>query len=474
MRVRPVGGGTIASAVANCTRTCVITADVPVGLDEVTVLLFDRENGTGNLLAQGSATANVLARGSTDLAMGFNGVPAAVSMSLPKHPTAGIPVTVHFSVSVEDADGNAIVAPGKYPTIALSNDDATGTVRLKSDKVTAPGTIVEAVYNGGWIRKGNASANITAKIEGTKIEDTLAISPQPALKTFRGVTSSPEYISMTAGPDGALWFVELYRELDRITTAGAITRFPAPSGVTPGGLAVGPDKAIWFADDNGPYINVGRMTTSGVYSECASKEWIDPIFIQKGSDGNMWYVGGNVPAMGRETVSCGETVFALPGTYPHVQGMTLGPDGSMWITEDGYSSPSYIGRMTPSGHFTRFAIPASPSQPIGIAGGPDGYLWFVDNGTGQIGHVSTKGAIAEFPREAGSPPAVGNISLGPDGAMWFSTRDGMGRISLKGQQTYYSAKAARADNQLYSPVLGPDNALWGIIYSNGDIGRLSI
>src|SRR5580704_13809820 len=54
---------------------------------------------------------------------------------------------------------------------------------------------------------------------------------------------------MTAGPDGALWFVNSTgNSIGRITTAGAITHYTDPSIHGPKDIAVGSDGALWFTN----------------------------------------------------------------------------------------------------------------------------------------------------------------------------------------------------------------------------------
>ena len=60
--------------------------------------------------------------------------------------------------------------------------------------------------------------------------------------------------AITAGPDGALWFTGNIGSngvnglIGRITTAGAITEFPIPSGSTAMDITAGPDGALWFTE----------------------------------------------------------------------------------------------------------------------------------------------------------------------------------------------------------------------------------
>jgi virginiamycin B lyase len=56
---------------------------------------------------------------------------------------------------------------------------------------------------------------------------------------------------------------ELHNKIGRITTASVITEFAIPTaGSSPVGIAAGPDGNVWFAElyDN----NVGRINSVGV------------------------------------------------------------------------------------------------------------------------------------------------------------------------------------------------------------------
>src|SRR5215472_3695260 len=89
-------------------------------------------------------------------------------------------------------------------------------------------------------------------------------------------------------------------------------------------------------------------------------------------------------------------LFPTPTAYSGPAGITSGPDGNLWFTEN-YSNK--IGRITTCGVITEFPIPTPGSGPLGIATGLDGNLWFTENtaGSGKIGQITTDGTITEFP-----------------------------------------------------------------------------
>lgn len=70
--------------------------------------------------------------------------------------------------------------------------------------------------------------------------------------------SVPEGI--TWGPDGNLWFTEEAGKIARITTAGTITEYSTPAGVSPGDIALGADGNLWFTELN--ENKIGKVTLS--------------------------------------------------------------------------------------------------------------------------------------------------------------------------------------------------------------------
>src|ERR1700730_2683445 len=64
------------------------------------------------------------------------------------------------------------------------------------------------------------------------------------------------------------------------------------------------------------------------------------------------------------------------GSYPF--GITTGPDGNLWFTEE---IGNRIGRITPLGVVTQFSAGITAGAgPAGITTGPDGNLWFTEVG----------------------------------------------------------------------------------------------
>jgi virginiamycin B lyase len=272
---------------------------------------------------------------------------------------------------------------------------------------------------------------------------------------------------ITVGPDGALWFAESsskggFSEIGRITTAGAITEYPLPTGGGPELITAGPDGALWFTK---AYTNqIGRITTTGVieeYSLPRATHYAEsyPTGIVAGPDGALWFAELLGNAIGRITTSGFILEYALPAPNSGPNGITVGPDGNLWFTESGGDR---IGVITTAGVVTEYPLPGGRS-PIRITAGPDGRLWFVNEVGNTIGAITTGGIVSEYPVRT-PPPLFGlslhGITVGPDGALWFTeaATNNIGRITTTGTVTEYPVPAANSEP--LEITLGPDGALW--------------
>lgn len=110
------------------------------------------------------------------------------------------------------------------------------------------------------------------------------------------------------------------------------------------------------------------------------------------------------------------TIYSIPGTSNSSTGITAGPDGNIWFTED---PTNQIGRLTPSGVLTQFTIPTPNSNPNAITLGPDNNLWFTEPGANQIASITTAGVITEYPVPTPNSGLRGMVT-GPDGNLWFT------------------------------------------------------
>jgi streptogramin lyase len=319
----------------------------------------------------------------------------------------------------------------------------------------------------------------------------------------------PEEIA--AGPDGDLWFAENGGDqLGRIDPAtGTITEFPTAANGQPYGITLGTDGNLWFTELGAGKVGKARtpspaitgfaptsgtvgggtaititgtafspdatLTIGGTAVEAVT---ITPTRItartlpHAAGTANVTITNGDSKAATlangyRYTATAALAAPAMQaftaGITPvaGVSGITVGPDGNVWFTED---SGDRIGRITLDGAITEFSVPTPSSRPIRIAAGPDGNLWFTERNGGKIGRITPAGAITEF--------ATGcfDIAAGPDGNLWFTVFLGnsIGRITPSGAITYFPIGDVGTDI-----ATGPDGNVWFTETTSNMIGTIT-
>lgn len=281
---------------------------------------------------------------------------------------------------------------------------------------------------------------------------------------------------ITAGPDGNLWFTELYgNKIGRITVSGIITEYPIPTSSSgASGITKGPDGNLWFAESLSNKI--GRITPNGNITEYPiPTSGSSPSGITVGPDGNLWFTEYNSGKIGRITPGGTVTEFSVPVPQSHPEGITAGSDGNLWFTIIGTINDSNeIGRITPRGVVTEYMVQAQiiDSSPDGITAGPDGNLWFTEYASDKIGRITPKGVMTEYAiSTSGTLPS--GIIAGPDGNLWFTeyASDKIGCITLKGVVTEYPIPTV--DSGPDGITAGPDGNLWFIEYNSNKIGRIT-
>jgi virginiamycin B lyase len=216
--------------------------------------------------------------------------------------------------------------------------------------------------------------------------------------------------------------------------------------------------------------------------------WLEGITA--GPDGNVWFtenVGGRI---GRITPTGEITEFPVVAPdRPRPGGITAGPDGNVWFTFTQQGSADGIGRITPTGEMTVFFLPladigdgtVSGASPSGVTTGPDGNLWFTEFTANGIGRITPTGEITEFFAGITESSGPDSITAGPDGNLWFTESSfqeqftgeehpgRIGRITLEGEVTEFSAGIEGPE----SITAGCDGNLWFTDPFRGTIGRIT-
>ena len=397
--------------------------------------------------------------------------------------------------------------------LVFASDDKLGHVAIVTNVTASEVDFIEQNFNIA----GVAGLSRVATVSGYDISNRISIPindpthPQiytvlgwlrvpptttqaPSIRQFPLPTANSNPLSITAGPDGALWFTEaslgVVAKIGRITTTGVLSEYPLPDLLSyPTYITAGPDGALWFIEE---YVNkIGRITTGGMITEYAIPG-NDLGGITAGPDGNLWFTyfvtanpntgGPPIGKVGKLTPSGTLSDFTIPPIDDYTSSapysITEGPDGALWFTEvkaGATAASGYIGRITTDGSITEYLAYASPGGlnfPFSIITGPDGALWFLQSGTSIVGRITTTGSVTEYslPPVPGSlPNSPTGIASGPDGGVWFvsncsifdvgSCSDSIGRVSPGGVVAVYPLPSLNG-HFTGGITAGPDGNMW--------------
>ena len=294
------------------------------------------------------------------------------------------------------------------------------------------------------------------------------------------VPSEPGWI--TSGPDRALWFSEDNLKVGRLSLDGKLTQFPLLPGascVDASGITVGPDGNVWLTDSNCRSM-IAKVTPDGKVTEYKVSNAVSQSIVA-GSDGNLWFTEAR-NKIGRITTEGKIKEFPTSSAPGNI---TAGPDGALWVTE-----PGKIARITTGGVITNeFVIPhavSGPGFPGFIVTGADGNLWFSGyeryRGFGYnldvIGKITPKGAVTDYVISPLPNHGATGIALGPDGNIWFTEYDAkpfIGRITPRGSITEFNGGSDRNRGGKFVISAGPkgDPQMW-FTDTGGWIGSINI
>jgi virginiamycin B lyase len=270
-----------------------------------------------------------------------------------------------------------------------------------------------------------------------------------AIKTYEVPTVGAFPGGLAVGPDRALWFTEK-GAIGRLTTSGAFTEYPVPTpDAAPTDIVAGPDGALWFTEQRAQKI--GRITTAGVVTEyeLPHSRGGSPFLIVVGFDKALWF--STRESIGRITTTGTITLHRVPDPNFGAAALAAGPDGAIWAVVQGNGSDRIL-RLSTKGEFSERAAPKIFGPIMGAVFASDGALWFTTDGA--VARATSSGTLATF-----STPGVraSRLAMGADGALWTSGfGGGVGRMTLKGEFTRFDVSAQFPGR----PVTGPDGAIW--------------
>ena len=284
---------------------------------------------------------------------------------------------------------------------------------------------------------------------------------------------------MVAGADGNIWFGDAGQgKVGFITPTGAITEFDLPTDVGgPMRMAVGPDRNLWITTIvPGPHQDwILRMSPKGAVTRFQVTG--RPEGITAGPDGNLWFTEVAADRIGRMTPGGVLTEFRLPGTDRAPRGIVTGPDGNLWFVESHFNH-SAIGRITTKGAVTEYSLGGSSTdqlQPTEIVAAPDGNLWFNQTHPsapqGEVGRITTSGAVTIFPFPAGGRPL--GMAVGVDGNVWVADGGGNAVVRVSPSGVMRPFALPRRDSQPSEITEGKNGRMW-FTEGGGRIGSIGL
>ncbi len=455
-------------------RTCSIPITAPVGTPTILLALYDAPNGTGHLIAQGSAEPTVVS-GQTFTASATMApvvaslVPGSVVYMSGTSFIIGTAGTATVTVGADDPDGTTIPSSATFAAgITLTSSDSH--ITITPALWTSPSQAITLTYDGSSSVAPTVQITFANPNAPTLPYAVVPISPSGSFTILEYMipTAASEAEGLASVPaDNALWFVEQTgNNIGRITTGGAITEYPIPTiNSAPESAALGSDGNVWFTELNSNANRIGQINLmTHIITEFTAgiSAFSEPYQITSNPDGNLYfteYAGNKIAQINPTTHVVNE--FTIPGPYSAPSYIVSGPDGALWFTQP---STNQIGRMTTLGAFSETTIPTAGSSPSGIAVGPDGALWFLEESgaANKVGRMTTAGVITnEFViPTANSGPMT--ISTGADGNLWFTegntSANKVARMTPAGVFTEFPIPTPNSGP--CSTALGPDNHIW--------------
>jgi virginiamycin B lyase len=186
-------------------------------------------------------------------------------------------------------------------------------------QITPAGQLTEFTIPGPASGAASSIGAITAGPDGNLwfVHDGILATITPAGALRDHVVDNLGDVALTTGPDGNLWAAGTVIDpqtgqttsafIDRISLTGSVTQFDLGSSDNiPASITAGPDGNLWFAQ---PSIDqIGRITPAGqITTFPVPTAFSEPTAIAAGPNGNLWFTEVKNRAIGE---------YFLVGTPP--------------------------------------------------------------------------------------------------------------------------------------------------------------
>ncbi len=258
------------------------------------------------------------------------------------------------------------------------------------------------------------------------------------------------------------------------------TEVKLPRGTWPRGLAFDDAGTLWIAETSADAIAERKPDGGLVHHRLGEATETSVGDLVPGDDGNLWFQGFQL--VGWITPDGKVSSYELGSDRPevgHPEAMAKGPDGNAWYAAEG-REPA-IKRVTADGVIRTYPLPVDGDDFAvgGITTGQDGALWFTqvdefEKTREVVGRLDLRTGYERF-RLPHARPGLGRIAAGPDGSIWFTERAryAIGRVSRDGDFDEFALKPGTVPSDI---IAGRDGTIWfttdhgvGRITTKGDV-----
>ena len=229
---------------------------------------------------------------------------------------------------------------------------------------------------------------------------------------------------------GYVWVADTYkrsggRSMYRFNENGTYSTFALPDAIDVTSMTAGPDGNVWFV---GSYTSgkasagVGNMTPTGsaVLYQIAGKATPVLTSVTAGSDGNLWVTDEKNGAIVKVVPSSGaQTAYAVGGNP-----LSITSSANSLVYSD--ETAAQLSVLTTAGVPTVYPAPKG-QHPGFIARKNNGTVVYIDTSNESDAVGSFSPSSGTYAAEAQAPNgALSYLFNGPDGNMWFT--DGLGHV----------------------------------------------
>jgi len=331
---------------------------------------------------------------------------------------------------------------------------AGSIVATASTATAAPGDVTEFPVAGDFtqgIAEGPAGNLWVTVDNGTIAKVALDGS------TVQYVTNGDPF-AIAAGPDGYMWFTDLSSpEIGKISSEGAVQRYPTTSADPARDITLGLDGNMWFTlPDN---RQVGKITSSGevtLYDTGNIKmDWITP-----GPEGSnrVYVASASENKLGILTSNGTFTEIDGPGGRTAVEDIQLIND-QVWFVSRALLQNAILTRLVADSSFLQVSNAAlGYSYTIGV--GAKGTMWVGSSGPNfetYLSHVTTAGdVVATYPLPAPfNIPATRGQVQAKDGNVWAAYGNRVVRVLTGVVPTSSAAPVVNYPSAAIEPPVPP-------------------